>query len=158
MNYQNYDTQIIERLGVKLVGWTYHTLVSPYEIHTIDDLRTLHNALVCGACFWMRLSKGEMTRHKAAMEQREAAGEVVKRKRKVRSDKGVPKRARKTLGGQEDDEEEADEPEAGPSKKRKVDTQKKGKGMAKKLTAVKGKTQVPPSAELLSDTDLEDYE
>ncbi|KAI0245195.1 hypothetical protein BJV78DRAFT_1140542 [Lactifluus subvellereus] len=82
MNYQHYDTQIIERLGVKLVGWTYHELVSPYEIYTIDDLQTLHNALVCGACFWMQLSRGDITQHKVAMAQREAAGEVVKKKRK----------------------------------------------------------------------------
>ncbi|KAI0245372.1 hypothetical protein BJV78DRAFT_1139063 [Lactifluus subvellereus] len=80
MNYQNYDTQIIARLGVKLVGWTYHELVSPYKIYTVDDLRTLHNALVCGACFWMQLSRGEMMWHKAAIEQREAAGEVVRKK------------------------------------------------------------------------------
>ncbi|KAF8816259.1 hypothetical protein BYT27DRAFT_7067379, partial [Phlegmacium glaucopus] len=95
MNYQNYDAQIILRLGVKLVGWTYHNLVSPYKIHTIDDLQTLHDALVCGACFWMRLSRGEMTRHKADMEKREAMGEVVRKKRKERSDKGVPKGPKK---------------------------------------------------------------
>jgi hypothetical protein len=148
MNYQNYDTQIIQRLSVKLVGWTHHELVSPYEIHGVDDLRTLHAALVCGACFWMRLSKGEVARHKADVEKREAAGEVVKRKRKERSDKGVPKGPRKKVGADGDSGE--DEPEAGPSKKRKVDTHKKGKGKAATKNA---KTQLPPSKEIITDTD-----
>ena len=155
MNYQNYDTQVIERLGVKLVGWTYHKLVSPYEIHGVDDLRTLLSALVCGACFWMRLSKREMTRHKADMEEREAAGEVVVKKRKARSDKGIPKGPRKKSGGREAaDEEEEDELEAGPSKKRKV-TQKKAKAVAKRAAAAKAKSQVPPSNEYIDDSDLE---
>lgn len=48
MNYQNYDSQIVQRLSVKLVGWTHHELVSPYEIHGVDDLRTLHATLVWG--------------------------------------------------------------------------------------------------------------
>ena len=156
MNYQNYDTQVIERLGVKLVGWTYHKLVSPYEIHGVDDLRTLLSALVCGACFWMRLSKREMTRHKADMEECEAAGEVVVKKRKARSDKGILKGPRKKSGGREaaDDEEEEDELEAGPSKKRKV-TQKKVKAVAKRAAAAKAKSQVPPSNEYIDDSDLE---
>lgn len=162
MNYQNYDTQIILRLGVKLVGWTYHSLVSPYEIYTIDDLRTLHDSLVCGACFWMRLTKREMTQHKADIEKREAAGEVVTKKRKERSDKGVPKGPRKKQGVQEDSDKE-DGPEAGPSKKTKLDKKGKGKVVAKNLKAAnlkaaKARSQLPPSNEFLSDTDLEDYE
>ena len=157
MNYQNYNTQIVERLGVKLVGWTYHKLVSPYEIHCVDDIRELHNALVCGACFWMRLSKREMTRHKADMETREAAGEVVVKKRKERSDKGVSKGPRKKSGshGAADDAEEEEELEARPSKKRTV-TQKKVKAVAtKRALAKKAKSQVPPSNEYIDDSDLE---
>ncbi|KIJ91094.1 hypothetical protein K443DRAFT_135562 [Laccaria amethystina LaAM-08-1] len=134
MNYQNYNTQVIERLGVKLVGWTHNKLVSPYEIHSVDDLRMLHNALVCGACFWMRLSKREMTRHKVDMEEREAAGEVVVKKRKARSDKGIPKGPRKKPGrGRPIEEEEA----------------------TKRAGAAKAKSQVPPSNEYIEDSDLE---
>jgi hypothetical protein len=164
MNYQNYDTQIIQRLGVKLVGWTHHILVSPYEIYTIDDLRTLRDALVCGACFWMRLSKREITQHKADMERRELMGEVVTKKRKERSDKGVRKGPSKKRGAQEavDDSDKEDEPVAGPSKKRKVGAKEKGKGKLaatkKAKAAAKAKSQLPPSNELLSDTDLEDFE
>jgi len=149
MNYQNYNSQIVHRLSVKLVGWTHHELVSPYEIHSVDDIRTLHAAIVCGACFWMRLSKGEVARHKADMEKREAAGEVVKKKRKERSDKGVTKGPRKKVGADGDSGEE-DEAEAGPSKRRKVDERKKGKG---KAVAKKAKTQIPPSNEFISDSD-----
>lgn len=105
---------------MKLVGWTHHELVSPYEIHSVDDLRTLHAALVCGVCFWMWLSKGEVARHKADMEKCEAAGEVVKKKRKERSDKGMTKGPRKKVGADGNSREE-DDAEAGPSKRRKVD-------------------------------------
>lgn len=165
MNYSNYDTQVIQRLGVKLVGWTYHEVVSPYEIHTIDDLRTLHNALVCGACFWLRLSKRELAAHKTDIEQREAAGETVTKKRKERSDKGVPKGPRKKTSRQEadSDKEEGDigegVSEAGPSKKRKVGMPKKGKAAKKRSKAAsQAKSQLPPSNEFIDDTDLEEYE
>lgn len=160
MNYQNYDTQIIQRLGVKLSGWTYHSVMSPYEIHTIDDLRTLRDALVCGACFWLRLSKREMTQHKADIEKRELMGEVVRKKRKERSDKGVTKGPKKKPGAREVDDhsDNEDEPEAGPSKKRKVVAKRKGKGKevalaSKKAKGAKAKTQLPPSNEFISDTD-----
>lgn len=161
MNYQNYDAQIVLRLGVKLIGWTYHSFISPYEIYTIDNLQNLHDALVCGACFWMRLSKREMTQHKADIEKRELMGEVV---RKERSDKGVPKGPKKKQGAQEADEDsDEDEPKAGPSKRRKVDTvtKRKGKGKVaatKKAKSTNTRSQLPPSNEFLSDTDLEDYE
>lgn len=162
MNYQNYDTQIVERLGVKLVGWTYDKMVSPYEIYTIDDICLLHNALVCGSCFWMRLSKRQIHQHTEDMERREAAGEVVKKKRKERSDKGTAKGPRRKQGGQEaaEDGDEEEEPEARPSKKRKTKTKGKGKvATTKKATAAKkAKSQIPPSNEFIDDTDLEDFE
>ena len=164
MNYQNYDTQIIQRLGVKLVSWTHHILVSPYKIYTIDNLQTLHDALVCEACFWMRLSKREITQHKADIEKHELMEEVVTKKRKQQSDKGVRTGLSKTRGVQEanDDSDKEDEPEAGPSKKRKVGAKVKGKGKVaatkKAKAAAKAKSQLPPSNELLSDTDLEDFE
>lgn len=41
MNYVNYDTQIMQRYQVKLVGYTYDEFTSPYNISTVDDLRLL---------------------------------------------------------------------------------------------------------------------
>lgn len=87
-----------------------------------------------------------MTRHKADIEKREAAGEVVIKKRKEWSDKGVPKGPRKKVRADGDSEE--DEPEAGPSKRRKVDRKGKGKAATKKA-----KTQLPPSREFISDSE-----
>ena len=107
-------------------------------------------ALVCGACFWMQLSKGEVARHKADIEKHEVAGEVVKRKRKEQSDKGVPKGPRKKVGADGVGNSGEDELEAGPSKRRKVDTQRKGKGKAAAATA---RTQLPPSNEFFSASD-----
>jgi hypothetical protein len=63
MNYINYETAIVERFKVKLVGWTYHQIVSPSEIGTVDEIRTLRDALKTGACKWIRLSKRELAAH-----------------------------------------------------------------------------------------------
>ena len=87
------------------------------------------------------------------MEKREAAGEVVKKKRKELSDKGVPKGPKKKAGTSDDEEDGA---EAGPSKKRKVDKAKRkkvDKGKGKAPAAKKAKSQLPPSNEFIYDSD-----
>jgi hypothetical protein len=38
MNYTNYETAIVGRHQIKLVGWTFNKLVSPSEIGTMDDI------------------------------------------------------------------------------------------------------------------------
>jgi hypothetical protein len=63
MNYINYETAIVERFKVKLIGWTFSWLVSPSEIGTVDDIRTLRNALKTGVCKWICLSKQELAAH-----------------------------------------------------------------------------------------------
>ena len=134
MNYVNYDTNVIQKYGTELVGWTFSKFVSPYEIHTIDDVRQLLAALRSGACHWKRLSKLELTRHAKGMEERLAAGETVGKKRKKRADAGVKK---------------------GPRKRPLVDSN----GMAKTVQLKgKGRAQLPPgrSASVVdSDSDNE---
>lgn len=95
MNYKNYDIQIVQKYGVKLVGWTYTKMSSPSEISTVDDIHSLRDMLRCGACHWIWLSKAEVTRHAKGIEAQETVGEVVGTKRKERSDKGVAKGPRK---------------------------------------------------------------
>ena len=41
MNYVNYDAKVVDRYHTKLVGWTYRDFISPFDIHTVDDIRLL---------------------------------------------------------------------------------------------------------------------
>ena len=118
MNYANYDTKVIDRYQTKLVGWPSHEFKSPFEIHTIDDVRTLLEALQCGRCHWVRMTKGEMVRHRDEVDKRIAAGETVGKARQPRSDKGV-KRPRKKAPGASEGASEKDDG-APPAKKRKT--------------------------------------
>jgi hypothetical protein len=88
MNYANYETQVVQKLGSKLVGWTFDQIVSPFEIHRIDDVRTLVEALRSGQCHWERMTRLAITQHARAMEEREKTGEIIGKKRKQRSDAG----------------------------------------------------------------------
>ena len=139
MNYNNYDTKVVQKYRVKIIGWTHNKLISPFNIHTVDELRTLRDALRCGACYWARLTRAELTKHSEEMEMREAAGEVVVVKRKERSDKGKKKGPRAKLGVDRAAVKiwtalfMTHENGAGPSKRRKV---------AASTTTVAAKTKV----------------
>ena len=89
MNYTNYDTQVIQKYQCKVVGWTFNKFISPFDIHTVDDLRTLRDALRCGACFWVRMTKAEVSKHTAEMVLREKAGGVIGRRGSRDQTKGL---------------------------------------------------------------------
>jgi hypothetical protein len=151
MNYANYDAKIIDRYQTKLVGWTYRDFVSPFDIHTIDDIRLLLEALQSGNCYWMRMSKGEVNRHKIDLEKRRAAGETIGKARQPRSDIGT-KRPRKNAPGVGEGEDD----DAPPAKKQKKGTTNKGdkiypppatkqkKRTTKKTTKKSKRSQLPP--------------
>lgn len=164
MNYSNYDTRVIQKFQVKLIGWTYNKFVSPFEIHTIDDVRTLVEALRCGRCHWVRLTAGEISKHAKDVEARKAAGETVGKPRKVRSDLGSKKPRKRNTDGSDDDDDSNND--AGPSKKkrklvpkstaaRKPSTASKTSKGKKKATTKSSKAQLPPakSKEFISDDD-----
>ena len=170
MNYTNYDTQVIQKYQCKIIGWTFNKFISPFDIHTVDNLRTPRDALRCGACFWVRMSKAEVSKHAAEMVLREKAGEVIGKKRKQRSDKGVKKGSRAGRGTNdvEDSSDNGDNgEEAGPLKKKKMAPQTKPttKGKVKqashktgkkKKTTLKGKgrsskSQLPRSKAVITD-------
>lgn len=92
---------------------------------------------------------GEVTRHIADLTAREAAGEVVTKKRKERSDKGTAKGPRRKPGANNGVAEEEDETVGGPSKRRKAATKSKATGKSRK-------TQLPLSSEFINDSDMED--
>ncbi|KAF9046179.1 hypothetical protein BJ165DRAFT_1369009 [Panaeolus papilionaceus] len=120
MVYINYEDQIVSKLGVMLVGWTYKDFVNPSEITGIDDLKTLHNALTTGACHWVRLSKAQLTAHNKDLAKRRAAGEVIGTKRKPRIDKGVTKGPREPKSTNNDDNDADDDEMGRPSKRQKT--------------------------------------
>jgi hypothetical protein len=180
MNYANYDTQVIQKYQCKIVGWTFNKFISPFDINTVDDLWTLRDALQCGSCFWVRLTKAEVSKHAAEMVLQEKAGEVVGKKRKQRSDKGVKKgsKAKDGVNGNGDSSDDSDnKEEAGPSKRKKTAPQPKPAPKAKvvkvkqtsvdkkgkKKAASKGKgrsrhsskPQLPPSKAMITDTEDE---
>ena len=146
MNYLNYEREIMQKHWVKLVSFTYHEFVSPFNINTVNDLRILRDVLRCGSCCWVWMTKGEVTRHSADLVAREAAGASIGKKRKERSDKGL------TRGPQrKKDAHDNEEDVPGPSKRQKVS--------AKALRGKKAKTvksQLPPSKEFISSEDEDD--
>jgi len=107
MNYCGYDTSVVERYRVKLVGWTYQDFVNPSKIGTINDIRKLRDALRSGECFWTRLNQDEV---KTYLQNRKENGEGIQRTRRQRSDKGKARKRRI----ESDDEDIENSP---PSKK-----------------------------------------
>jgi len=159
MNYMNYDMWVIQKFQVKLIGWTYNEFISPFEIHTIDDIRTLVQALCCGRCHWVRMMVTEVTKHAGDMEAKKAAGETIGKPQKVRSDLGS-KRAHKDPTD-DNENEGSDNNEQGPAKKRKTAVRKSSaaskttKRKSNACTSKSSKAQLPPaiSKEFISDSD-----
>jgi hypothetical protein len=99
MNYVNYETTIVERHHIKLVGWTFSQIASPSEIGMVDDIRALRDALKMGTCRWVRLSKRELATHVEELGKHQSSGEIIGKKRKTRSDKGTQRRPNGAVKG-----------------------------------------------------------
>ena len=157
MNYPNYDSKVVERYQTKLVGWTYSEFRSPFDIHTIDDVRILLEALQCGRCCWVRMSKSNMNHHRDEVKKRIAAGETVGKPRQPRSDKGTKRPRKRTPGAGEGGDEDG----ASPAKKqRKSKAVPKPRASGKKAAKKSKKQQLPPARPISnefipSDTDDE---
>lgn len=183
MNYVNYDTRIVLKLGVKLEGWTYTEMVTPLAIDDLGDIRALLEALRGNYCRWVKLTDDEVRRHKRDITAREERGEEVGRKRKARSDKGTVKGPRSKraasiahvghindneLGSTGDDNQNISQTAASTRDKRTTanTTRKKGRKENHKASQRRKSvtSQLPPAAVLprsqsvLSNTDLEDFE
>ncbi|KAF8133143.1 hypothetical protein K438DRAFT_1458022, partial [Mycena galopus ATCC 62051] len=89
MNYERYMRVIVLGYGVILVGWPKSVnFTSPTNICSIDDLRTLYEALKDGTCRWKVLTAKEKEKWKKDYEEKIASGEIVEQPRKERGDKG----------------------------------------------------------------------
>lgn len=58
MSYARYQTNIIKKYSVELIGWLAQLLPlkTPSEIWVLADLKLLRNALIKGSCRWVHLS------------------------------------------------------------------------------------------------------
>ncbi|KAG2063908.1 hypothetical protein BDR04DRAFT_1062380 [Suillus decipiens] len=95
MNYNNYNTAIIETYAVKLVGWPQGVkFISPSNIGTVGEIRKLRDALKARTCYWAALTPAEVKLHTAELDACRSAGQVVRQPRKKRSDAGVARKCK----------------------------------------------------------------
>ncbi|KAG1752816.1 hypothetical protein EDB19DRAFT_1627578 [Suillus lakei] len=93
MNYNNYNTAIIETYAVQLVGWPPGiNFISPSNIGTVGEIRRIHDALKARTCYWTTLTPAEVKTHTTNLNERRSAGEVVKKPRKKCSDAGTSRK------------------------------------------------------------------
>src|SRR6202451_4780067 len=89
MNYANYKTSIIQRVGVHLVDWLKSVkFVNPSQIGTVLEICTLHDDLKSGACHWVKLTKGQLDAHHADMEEWREKGGTGGKQRENRGEGG----------------------------------------------------------------------
>ncbi|KIY42817.1 hypothetical protein FISHEDRAFT_79116 [Fistulina hepatica ATCC 64428] len=98
MKYVDYECGIVQRYGVVLEGWPVEPFQQPSRMgNAIGQLECVRDALKTGKCYFRKIDK------------KVANGEVVKRMRKTRSDKGIAKGPRVPTGDSEDEEDDDDE-------------------------------------------------
>ncbi|EKM49344.1 uncharacterized protein PHACADRAFT_106988, partial [Phanerochaete carnosa HHB-10118-sp] len=104
MEYVNYETQIIQRYGVVLVGWPKDLpFVNPNDLtNNLTTLELLLQALNNGTCHFIRPTDAELSQRKAAWLAGVANGTVeAPKQRKKRSDAGKPRGSHNTATGKQ---------------------------------------------------------
>jgi hypothetical protein len=89
MHWENYDLKIVDKLGVKLVGWPEDVPMRHPSKIPADDARKILEKLQTGAIHWVVLTKKQRAEEAAKIEELRSTGGV--KQRKSRSDKGVPR-------------------------------------------------------------------
>ncbi|KAF7970978.1 hypothetical protein HWV62_22467 [Athelia sp. TMB] len=90
MNYDNYESKIVCRWGVELIGWTEETVENPAKITTTLGIRRLLVALEKKDCYWSILLPEVLAVRVDEMLKRVEEGK--ERMRKKRKDAGVVKK------------------------------------------------------------------
>ncbi|KAJ7323997.1 hypothetical protein DFH08DRAFT_711561, partial [Mycena albidolilacea] len=89
MNYERYIKAVVLGYGCALIGWPLSVnFTSPTNISTVDEMRTLRDALRDGTCRWKVLNAAEKEKWRQEYEEKVESGEIVEHVRKVRGDKG----------------------------------------------------------------------
>lgn len=173
MCYVKYERDIVTKHKVELVGWPASIkFANPSEIGTVEDIRNLRQVLKVGECKWIVQTRGQQAAYAVMLERKLAAGELVVRKRKQRSDKGKQrvlkggkkatlgpsgKRAKKHTGGKKPEESEDDSENDDDHKKSTQPPKKKRKYGAKGNARIEKKLPPAPKSKVfISDTDDED--
>jgi hypothetical protein len=139
MQYKNYDREIKLCYKVQIVGWPPGVkFMKPSAIGSVEDLRILHDALLCGECHWVPVPPAELEALKKTLE---AAG----KERRTRKDTGVirgpqGKRARRDNGNEGSEDGSGNEEETRPRKRAKK-TSKKGSRSAAKMLPPRPKSR-----------------
>ncbi|KAG1772196.1 hypothetical protein EV702DRAFT_976850 [Suillus placidus] len=93
MNYNNYETAIIETYAVRLVGWPQGVnFISPSNIGTVGEICKLCDALKAQTCYWTALTSMEVKAHATKLDVRRSAGEAVRQPRKKHSNAGISRK------------------------------------------------------------------
>jgi len=131
VNYANYDRSIVQKYHVKLDGWPATIpFATPHNISTVDEIRLLRHSLLEKTCKWVKLSKDEVKKHMETYAAKVKEGILVGRKRKVRSDKGKPRKKRAVQDvdeeneGDEEIEDEVRDEDDGPRRSQRISTGK----------------------------------
>ena len=104
MNYVNYNTSIVQKYHVQLLGWPSDIpFKNPHQLTTVAAAKSLQNTLVVSTCKWVIMSKWQQKEHLTTLAADAEGGQVTGKKRKVRSDKG------KRCGKQPDNQDNEDE-------------------------------------------------
>ena len=90
MSYRHYDLDIIVKHKVMLVGWPPgFSFTNPSSISTMDQIKSLHDALKVGDCHWVKMTKRQQEVHAQELKTCQASGELaIAKMRKERSNKG----------------------------------------------------------------------
>jgi hypothetical protein len=96
MNYSNYEREIVERLGVDLIGWPLHGSIRQPGKLSYEDAVILRNALAQKDCKWVKLTYEQVLARKNSNLERVANGEVIY---------GPPRKQRARTKGPTDREE-----------------------------------------------------
>ena len=108
MNYVNYKTSIVQKYHVQLLGWPSDIpFVNPHHLTTIAAAKSLQNALTVSTCKWVAMSKRQQREHAITLAADVKSGQVVGKKRKVRSDKGKKRGKQATDNDDDDDDKES---------------------------------------------------
>lgn len=152
MSYTKYETNIMSKLGVKLVGWPPGIpFASPSLIGTVGDVRILREALKCGECHWVLLSRREKEEHATKLSEAARSTDPAAKKRKQRSNKGTKRKGKGRSTRTEGGSAEGATTELQGSKRRKHSTAVGAESVGRELPPMQHR-----SNEYIDDSDEDD--
>lgn len=141
MQYVDYESNICNTHGVKIVGWPLTVpFKKPSSIGSLSDLTLLHSAVVSGELRWVKIPDAELAALRKSLKKKDRA---------PRSDAGVSRgpNAKSKAGGRAKGKEKARNESSVPAKRKAV-TQKKAPKLGRQLP--------PKSRQMISDDDDSD--